>query len=251
MYDMADTLLPQTATPLAKALDILEERLFGLPVASITKDPLKVDALLLDHLAWEMSVDVWDYSWPEATKRNVILQSSEVHRFKGTPYAIKMALSVFDVSSELREWWDPGGVANGMVPGSFRVIAFAGQSLYGDSASAIDYRMLSAMRSVVQRVAPVSRGFEFVLGESFSTAIHLRSSARQARRSEISHVPATRGHPVAPVATLTTGLSQRRVHRITSDAAIRTHAVTTPPNLRHGLRLTGVDRYTHDVLRSA
>lgn len=159
MFDVKDTLLPPTATPLAKALDILEERLFSLPVQMISKDPATVDVGLLDHLAWEHSVDVWDLDWPEDIKRSVIAVSAEVHRFKGTPYAIRTALAAFDVNIELLEWFEPEGIADGLEAGSFRVTAYFRQSLFPGESVVVSERAIAAIRHVLERVTPVSRGF--------------------------------------------------------------------------------------------
>lgn len=161
MFDIQDHLLPETATPLAKAMDILEERLFALPVQMITKDPWTVDVALLDHLAWEQSVDVWDMDWPEDIKRNVIAIAAEVHRFKGSPFAIKRALEAFDVRTELLEWFDDPDSEG---PGTFKVTAYAGRALYSDEEVFINEKMVHAIRSVVQRAAPVSRGFIMAVG---------------------------------------------------------------------------------------
>lgn len=163
------SMLPASSTDLMKALDLLEGRLLDLPEEMITKDPAKAPVAILDHLAWENSVDVWDPDWPDDVKRAVIAISAEVHRYKGTPYAIRTALSVFDVDTEFIEWWQPEGVAGAMERGTFQVTAFAGTSLYGDTESVIDLKMINAMNAVVQRVAPVSRGLDFRLGERFAT----------------------------------------------------------------------------------
>lgn len=184
MFDVKDTLLPPTATPLAKALDILEERLFSLPVQMISKDPATVDVALLDHFAWEESVDVWDSDWPDEVKRSVIAASAEVHRFKGTPHAIKLALAAFDVDTELLEWFEPEGIQDGLEPGSFRVTAYAGRSLYGDSENTLNNRMVAAMNAVLRRVAPVSRKLVFRLGEKFQTATYVRGRAGQSQRQD-------------------------------------------------------------------
>lgn len=184
MFDVKDTLLPPTATPLAKALDILEERLFHLPVEMISKNPQTVDIRLLDHLAWEDSVDVWDFDWPDDVKRNVIAASAEVHRFKGTTHAIKLALSAFDIDTELLEWFQPEGIQAGLEPGSFRVTAYAGRSLYGDNENTLNNRMVAAMNAVLQRVAPVSRKLVFRLGEKFQTATYVRGRAGHSQRQD-------------------------------------------------------------------
>lgn len=161
MYDVKDTQLPSTATPLAQALDILEERLFGLPVQMITKDPWTVDVALLDYLAWEHSVDVWDLDWPDDVKRGVIAASSEVHRFKGTPYGIRLALLSFGVDVELVEWWQPEGSG---VPGTFTARAFVTDPLNGSEEFIVTSPVVAAMKAMLNGVSPVSRGWALQLG---------------------------------------------------------------------------------------
>ncbi|MBR9651917.1 phage tail protein I [Thalassovita aquimarina] len=216
MFDLKGTQLPPTATPLARALDILEERLFSLPVQMITKDPASVDVGLLDHLAWEHSVDVWDLDWPEDVKRSVIAASAEVHRHKGTPYAIRAALAAFDVDSELLEWFEPEGVADGMEAGSFRVTAYAGRSLYGPTENAIDNKMVYAMTAVVQRVAPVSRKLIFRLGERFGVGGNLCAGMRSAQLHQADLDPEPRPFSVLsgvfPNAAAVRSLRSSEVH---------------------------------------
>lgn len=161
MFDVKDTQLPPTATTLAKALDIIEERLFSLPVNMISKDPATVDVALLDHLAWENSVDAWDSNWPEDIKRKVIAASAEVHRYKGTPYGIKTAMLAFGVDVELIEWWEGGGSG---VPGTFIARAYVTDPLDGSEDLVVSGPVVSAMTSMLNGVAPVSRGWSLQLG---------------------------------------------------------------------------------------
>lgn len=91
---MADTsLLPPSATK--------QERAIANSLARLTDIPVPIRALynaqtcpvnMLPWLAWAYSVEEWDSHWPEATKRAVIAVSVAVHRIKGTPASIKMAL---------------------------------------------------------------------------------------------------------------------------------------------------------------
>ncbi|MBQ4826554.1 phage tail protein I [Leisingera sp. HS039] len=155
MFDVQRTQLPTTATPLAKAMDILEERLFSLPVQMISKDPWTTDAAWLDHLAWEHSVDVWDAGWPEEVKRRVVAASAEVHRYKGTPHAIKAVLAALGLPGDVVEWWQAGG--NG-VPGTFAV-----QADIADADGVLpDFGpdLLRMLVDLVRGAAPVSRFFE-------------------------------------------------------------------------------------------
>ncbi|TDE34123.1 phage tail protein I [Antarcticimicrobium sediminis] len=184
MSDLSGTQLPPTATDLAKAFDLLEERLFSLPIEMISKNPQIVDARLLDHLAWEESVDVWDFDWPDDVKRNVVAASVEVHLLKGTPHAIKLILAVFDVDTELLEWFEQDGIQDGLEPGSFRVTAYAGRSLYGDDENTLNNRMVADMNAALLRVTPVSRKLVFRLGEKFQTATYVRSCSGQSQRQD-------------------------------------------------------------------
>jgi phage tail P2-like protein len=165
MFDIEKTMLPVTSTPLAKALDILEERLFALPLEMITKDPQTVSVGLLDHLAWEASVDVWDVDWPEDIKRDVVAMAAEIHQFKGTPFAIRRALEVLNLRTELVEWWqdEPAGQA-----GTFRVTAYAGRALYSDEEVFVNERTVRAVIAIIERTAPVSRGFSVLVGARLS-----------------------------------------------------------------------------------
>lgn len=142
-------------------MDAVEDRLLLLPVEMITKDPWKVPVELLDLLAWEHSVDVWDSSWDESIKRGVIAVSAEVHRFKGTPYAVKKAMEVFGVEVELVEWWQPVGSG---VPGTYKVTAYATNPLNGDDELVVDGPVISAMKQVLATTAPVSRTWELQIG---------------------------------------------------------------------------------------
>lgn len=251
MFDVKSTQLPPTATPLAKALDILEERLFSLPVQMISKDPATADVGQLDHLAWEHSVDVWDLDWPEDVKRSVIAVSAEVHRFKGTPHAIRTALAAFDVDTELLEWFEPEGVADGMEAGSFRVTAYAGRSLYGPNENTIDNRMVHAMNSVVQRVAPVSRKLIFRLGERFRSEGYLRTGARPAHLHQADLDPGPRPAQADSGLMLRTGHRVRRVCSETHEPQPRPAPAPVAVFVRLAARVQAVSQEFHDVQRRA
>ena len=92
------TLLPHNATPQERALEATTARpasLYdpgqSLPIADLW-NPDKCPVKHLPWLAWTLSVDIWDSTWPEAKMRAVIAASVDVHRKKGTPYAIRTAL---------------------------------------------------------------------------------------------------------------------------------------------------------------
>lgn len=197
------TMLPGTATELAQALDLLEERLLSLPVELITKDPWKVPVALLDYLAWEMSVDMWDASWPEEVKRNVIAVSAEVHRYKGTPHAVKTAMSVFGVDVELVEWWQPGGSG---VPATYRVIAMVGSPTTGETELAVDGAVVRAMRQVLASSAPTARTWDLAIGVAVKAKGRRDIWPTATIRAEVTTridpppvVEIARGHTIVPI----------------------------------------------------
>ncbi len=213
----AATMLPPTAPDLAKALDVLEERLFGLPVTDITKDPMTAPVELLDHFAWENSVDVWDSAWSEEVKRNVIALALEVHQYKGTPHAIALALAAFEVDTDFLEWWQPGGAEEGMGPGEFRVVATAGGALYAAGENAIDFQMVLAMNAMVKRAAPVSRRLIFAISETFQSEAYLAGGVRIVMTSSEEVVPAARPIETTTTAFARSGLRRDRASRVTHD----------------------------------
>ncbi|MFV1538870.1 phage tail protein I [Phaeobacter sp. JH204B] len=87
------SILPPNSTSLERSLErlIQSTRPDLSPVATLM-NPDTCPADLLGWLAWAFSVDVWEPSWDEATKRRVIKAALEVHRRKGTVTALRRVL---------------------------------------------------------------------------------------------------------------------------------------------------------------
>lgn len=89
------TLLPPNATPLERALASVLARISDVPVPIADLwNPARCPAPLLPWLAWTLSVDEWDSGWPEEVQREVIAASVDIHRHKGTIWAMRRALVV-------------------------------------------------------------------------------------------------------------------------------------------------------------
>ncbi|WP_311968583.1 phage tail protein I [Pseudomonas baltica] len=82
----------------------------------VSPDRCPVD--LLPYLAWAFSVDRWDSTWSEVTKRQVIKSSYYVHSHKGTIGALRRVVEPLGYLLEVVEWWQtvPPGV-----PGTFAI----------------------------------------------------------------------------------------------------------------------------------
>lgn len=99
-------LLPPNATGPERSLSLATARLgtISTPIRALW-NPNTCPENLLPWLAWATSVDEWDANWTTATKRNVIKNSAEIHRKKGTVAAIKSLLNSFGIALILIEWW--------------------------------------------------------------------------------------------------------------------------------------------------
>ncbi len=108
---MTVSLLPPNATALERAIERPSGRVDALPVPVDTVwSPETCPAALLPWLAWAFSVDTWNPAWSEKIKRQVIAQSFDVHRVKGTLGAVKRALAALDLDDvDVSEWFDYGG----------------------------------------------------------------------------------------------------------------------------------------------
>ena len=142
------SLLPVNATDLERKLEQstqqetqLEQRLTTL---------INIDRIpdgFLDVLAIQLSIDYWRYDWMPSLKRARLKQAFEQHKKKGTPYAIKAALSPFGYAVTLVEWWqtEPKGI-----PGTF----YLELDLVG---RALDESLFKEVNRLVDETKPASR----------------------------------------------------------------------------------------------
>jgi phage tail P2-like protein len=95
-------LLPPNATPQERALSLTTGRAVDVPIKTLWS-PHTCPTGVLPWLAWALSVDEWDATWPEQTQRNVIAASIEQHRRKGTIGALRAALQRLGYDVEIDE----------------------------------------------------------------------------------------------------------------------------------------------------
>jgi phage tail P2-like protein len=115
-----NSLLPPNATPQETAIEAATARIADVPVPNATLwNPATCPAALLPWLAWALSVDEWDGTWPEARQRAVIAASIGVHRRKGTRGAVVAALAAAEYETELVEWFADSPAA---APYTFRAV---------------------------------------------------------------------------------------------------------------------------------
>ncbi len=87
---MNNTLLPpgSSAVEIAAAQACAGLSDMAVPLRSLW-DADRCPVALLPYLAWAWSVDRWDESWSEATKRAVVKAAFYVHKHKGTIEALR------------------------------------------------------------------------------------------------------------------------------------------------------------------
>lgn len=141
-------LLPSNASRLevlaAQALAQIER--VPVPIRDLL-NPDRCPVALLPYLAWSFSVDRWEESWSEATKRMVIKSAYFVHAHKGTIGALRRVVEPLGYLIRVIEWWEeePAGV-----PGTFKLEI-------GVLETGITEEMYESLTLLIDDAKPVSR----------------------------------------------------------------------------------------------
>ncbi len=115
---MNNRLLPVGSSPLelAAAIACAEIERTPIPLRQLW-NPKTCPLNLLPYLAWAFSVDHWDATWPEETKRDVIAAAYYIHSRKGTISAVRRVVEPLGYVVNVNEWWETNDP-----PGTFRPI---------------------------------------------------------------------------------------------------------------------------------
>lgn len=128
------SLLPANSTDAERALEQVMGHMSDLPIDIRTvKNPDLCPAQLLPWLAWEYAITYWDNDWSEEQERSVIKNAPAVNKQRGTPGAVKQALSAVDRQIDLIEWFNDSPPAD---PYTFRVVVH-GNSITEDELQRI------------------------------------------------------------------------------------------------------------------
>lgn len=172
------SLLPPNATKLERDLETLLAHSSDLPVAIKTLwDPWTCPASLLPWLAWANSVDDWQESWPEKVKRRVIDDAFDVHRYKGTPYAVQKALDSLGVKTDIFEWWEPTGSGQ---PGTMTVSALLNENITGSGEGLVNAQMLRLITTAINNSKRGSIHYDLELGIYFEETLTATAAAAAA-----------------------------------------------------------------------
>ncbi len=163
------------------------ERLAAEALAQIERVPVPIRDLLnpdrcpvqlLPYLAWAFSVDRWDSTWSEATKRQVIKGSYFIHSRKGTIGALRRVVEPLGYLIEIIEWFNtvPEGV-----PGTFALKV-------GVLDTGITEEMYQELTALIDDAKPVSRHL-IGLAISLETTGRMYLSASVSEGDEIDVYP--------------------------------------------------------------
>jgi phage tail P2-like protein len=106
--------LPNSSTDLELAIAAVDAWRIGSLDADIIRRVHRPEGCpepFLPILAWEYSVDEWDPEWTAAVKRQAIEASYDIHRHKGTAYAVELAISALNYGAKVEEWFEYGSTA--------------------------------------------------------------------------------------------------------------------------------------------
>ncbi len=96
------TLLPLNAKPIERALDALIAQSLAFDLTAIDTNPLTCSVVLLPVLANMWRVDIKQLD--EHEQRQLIHNAPEIHKYKGTVYAVQKALnSVFNETEVIED----------------------------------------------------------------------------------------------------------------------------------------------------
>lgn len=166
---MTNSLLPPNASKLERDIEKQFSSSLELPVQiKELWDPFLCPLSLLPWLAWANSVDQWEDSWPEEIKRQVVANAFEVHRYKGTPFAVQRALNSLGIKTSITEWWESHGSG---VPGTMSVLALLNDNISKDQDGLITESMLKMVTAAISASKRGSVHFDVELCISFDETV--------------------------------------------------------------------------------
>lgn len=161
----ASSLLPPNASKLERDIEQVIASSLDLPLSiSDLWDPFLCPLSLLPWLAWAYSVDQWADSWPESVKRQVVNDAFDIHRYKGTPYAVQQALNSLGIKTNILEWWESGG---SNMRGTMKVLALVNDNITDENDGLITSKMLAMVTEAIRASKRGSIHFDVELGISF------------------------------------------------------------------------------------
>ncbi len=120
------------------------------------------DSEILDLLAWQFHIEGYELAQSVKEKRALIKSAIELHRYKGTKYAIKKVLEALGLEGQVKEWFEYNGK-----PYHFKVDIFAKNKLIEPETEQKLLKLIEQYKNVRSKLEKVSIGYS--LGRTFIT----------------------------------------------------------------------------------
>ena len=184
-----------SAVALAEAMaDLLAQRPEEIEQLRIYPVIDRLDARLLDILAYDFKVDWWDADYSLEEKRRTLKDSWRVHKLLGTKAAVEMAISAIYPRTTVLEWWEYGGE-----PYHFRLDI----NITNDSIDSVKQRRVLERLEYYKSLRSHNDGVTYFVEAAPAIA---KAVATVAAMQETVHVPLTLPVPIIkPVAVARVG----------------------------------------------
>ena len=100
------TLLPPNETEFMKEKELAYRSVINSNADLLNLNPLTCDKKVLPHLAEVVQVLFWSETLSLEEKRKLIFESKELHKYLGTPFAIKKVFEILELDANLIEWFE-------------------------------------------------------------------------------------------------------------------------------------------------
>jgi phage tail P2-like protein len=167
---MSKTLLPWSEAIEHKNFDISTRKNIKDTAYLLDVDPRTCDVMLLPYLAQVWQVPFWDANLSFEEKRELILNSQELHKHIGTKWAVEKALKIIDVEGEVVQWFEELDYPFEMQriePYGFRVIASIEALLLKESTIVLDELTQKRLVEFISKFKNERSHFELYLKANF------------------------------------------------------------------------------------
>lgn len=137
----------------------LYEAAVEVPMLHLMANLEKQSDDVLNHLAWQFHVDFYDAKFERHKKIALIRTAFEVHKYKGTPYALEKVLEAVGLPGEVLEWFDTE-----KEPYTFRIEL---------DNTKIDEGILQMLKQMIHHYKNTRSGLEDIFIRFKSLSLHL------------------------------------------------------------------------------
>lgn len=116
-----------------------------------------------------MGHEGWYLASTDEQRRTLIKRAIELHRYRGTRYALDEVLAIFGVTAELAEWWQQNPPAT---PYTFDLLLWVNDNLLPRQPT-LTAGLYDSLRRMVDVVKPARSGYSLKLGARFDQPLQI------------------------------------------------------------------------------